>query len=66
MAGSPDARKCDSLTFVFGLIDDIQTVVMRVETKQGEPVEIGMSGEGLVALRNQIDRFLARHTQVRQ
>ena len=51
---------------VFGQLDDIQTVVMRIETKQGEPLEIGLSGEGLVALRDQIDKYLDRHPQVRQ
>ena len=61
-----DTKRYDSLTFAFGQIDEHQVVVMKIETKQGERLEVGMSGQGLAILRDTADRYLTRHPEVRQ
>ena len=66
VSDSPAVRRYDSLTFAFGQIDEHQVVVMRIETKQGEPLEIGLSGQGLAELRDTADHYLTRHPEVRQ
>jgi len=60
----PPGRRYNSLQIMFGRNDTQQVVVMRVETKEGEVLEIGISGSSLVGLHDLLGRYIAENQDV--